>query len=142
MEEIPFTVRPTLLEGAVGLVSTVPDFLRFAEMLANGGELGGVRILRAVTVDMMTRNGLSPQIMSNRRGGTGWSLANVSVLVDPAPNSGARAGEYRWDGSAGTEFWVDPVSRTSLVTMWQSQPANPDQLRQRITAAVREAIRP
>jgi CubicO group peptidase (beta-lactamase class C family) len=142
MEVIPFTVRPTLLEGAVGLVSTVPDFLRFAEMLANGGEVGGVKILSAGTVETMTRNGLSTEIMSNRRGGTGWGLANVSVLVDPAPNSGARAGEYRWDGSAGTEFWVDPVSRTTLVTMWQSQPANPDQLRQRITAAVREAIQP
>jgi CubicO group peptidase (beta-lactamase class C family) len=142
MEAIPFTVRPTLLEGAVGLVSTVPDFLRFAGMLANGGEVGGVRILSANTVETMTRNGLSAEIMSSRRGGTGWGLANVSVLVEPAANSGARAGEYRWDGSAGTEFWVDPLSRTTLVTMWQSQPANPDQLRQRITAAVREAIQP
>lgn len=140
MEDVPFTVKPTLLEGAVGLVSTVPDFLRFAEMLANGGEVTGVRILRASTIETMTRNGLSAEIMSNRRGGTGWGLANVSVLVDPGAGSGARAGEYRWDGSAGTEFWVDPVSRTTLVTMWQSQPANPDQLRQRITAAVREAI--
>jgi CubicO group peptidase (beta-lactamase class C family) len=140
LEEIPFTVEPTLLEGAVGLVSTVPDFLRFAEMLANGGELAGVRILPAITVETMTRNGLSAEIMGNRRGGTGWALANVSVLVDPTAGSGARAGEYRWDGSAGTEFWVDPVSRTTLVTMWQSQPANPDQLRQRITASVREAV--
>ena len=140
MEEVPFTVKPTLLEGAVGLVSTVPDFLRFDEMLANGGEVTGVRILRASTIETMTRNGLSAEIMSNRRGGTGWGLANVSVLVDPGAGSGARAGEYRWDGSAGTEFWVDPVSRTTLVTMWQSQPANPDQLRQRITASVREAI--
>jgi CubicO group peptidase (beta-lactamase class C family) len=140
LEEIPFTVRPTLLEGAVGLVSTVPDFLRFAEMLASGGALGGVRILRPSTVETITRNGLSNEIMIGRRGGTGWALANVSVVVDPAAGSGARAGEYRWDGSAGTEFWVDPVSRTTLVTMWQSQPANPDQLRQRITAAVREAI--
>jgi CubicO group peptidase (beta-lactamase class C family) len=140
LEEIPFTVEPTLLEGAVGLVSTVPDFLRFAEMLANGGELAGTRILPASTVETMTLNGLSAEIMANRRGGTGWALANVSVLVDPAAGSGARAGEYRWDGSAGTELWVDPVSRTTLVTMWQSQPASPDQLRQRITATVREAI--
>jgi CubicO group peptidase (beta-lactamase class C family) len=142
LEEIPFTVRPALLEGAVGLVSTVPDFLRFAEMLANGGELGGVQLLRESTVETMTRNGLSAEIMRNRRGGTGWGLANVSVLVEPAESSGARPGEYRWDGSAGTEFWVDPASGTALVTMWQSQPANPDQLRQRITAAVREALRP
>ena len=55
---------------------------------------------------------------------------------------GARVGEYRWDGSAGTELWVDPASGTVLVTMWQSSPANPDQLRQRITALVREAVQP
>jgi CubicO group peptidase (beta-lactamase class C family) len=141
IEAIPFTVKPTLLEGAVGLVSTVPDFLRFAQMLANGGELGGVRLLRGSTVEMITQNGLSSEIMSTRRGGSGWALANVSVLVEPAPGSGFRAGEYRWDGSAGTEFWVDPTSGATLVTMWQSQPANPEQLRQRITAAVREALK-
>ncbi len=141
MEAIPFTVRPTLLEGAVGLVSTVPDFLRFTSMLANGGELAGVRLLRESTVAQIVQNGLSAEIMQNRRGGSGWALANVSVLVDAAAGgTGASAGEYRWDGSAGTELWVDPSSGTVLVTAWQSQPANPEQLRQRITALVREAI--
>jgi len=141
IETIPFTVRPTLLEGAVGLVSTVPDFLRFTSMLANGGELAGVRLLEERTVADIVRNGLSAEIMRSRGGGSGWALANVSVLVDAAAGgTGARAGEYRWDGSAGTELWVDPASRTVLVTAWQSQPANPEQLRQRITALVREAI--
>jgi CubicO group peptidase (beta-lactamase class C family) len=88
----------------------------------------------------MVRNGLSDADVRARRG-SGWGLANVSVLVDASGSSdGARAGEYRWDGSAGTEFWVDPSSGTVLVTAWQSQPANPTQLRQRITALVREAI--
>ncbi|HUF75189.1 MAG TPA: serine hydrolase domain-containing protein [Longimicrobiales bacterium] len=140
IEELPFTERPALLEGAVGLVSTVPDFLRFGQMLAGGGELDGVRILRESTVRTMTRNGLPESILATRRGGSGWGLGNVSVVVDEAAaGSGARAGEYRWDGSAGTEFWVDPESRTVLVTMWQSAPANPDRLRQRITEIVREA---
>ena len=47
IEEVPFTERPALLEGAVGLVSTVPDFLRFGQMLANGGELEGVEVVLA-----------------------------------------------------------------------------------------------
>jgi CubicO group peptidase (beta-lactamase class C family) len=141
IEDLPFTERPTLLEGAVGLVSTVPDFLRFGQMLANGGELDGVRLLRASTVEAMTRNGLPESVMATRRGGTGWGLGNVSVVVDAAAaGPGARVGEYRWDGSAGTEFWVDPGTRTVLVTMWQSSPANPDRLRQRITDVVREAL--
>jgi len=142
IEELPFTERPALLEGAVGLVSTVPDFLRFAQMLANGGELDGVRLLQESTVAAMTRNALPEAILANRRGGTGWALANVSVVVDAqAAGSGVRAAEFRWDGSAGTEFWVDATTRTVLVTMWQSAPANPDQMRQRITEIVRGAVR-
>ena len=59
IEEVPFTERPALIEGAVGLVSTVPDYLRFCQMLLNSGELDGVRILQRRTVERMTANGLS-----------------------------------------------------------------------------------
>ncbi len=138
IEEVPFTDRPALLEGAVGLVSTVPDFLRFAQMLAGRGTLDGVRVLSEGSVARLTRNGLDDSMLASRRG-TGWALASVSVVVDPA-GSPAHAGEYRWDGSAGTEFWVDPTTGAAVVTMWQSSPANPDGLRQRITDLVREAI--
>jgi CubicO group peptidase (beta-lactamase class C family) len=141
IEQVPFTERPALMEGSVGLVSSVPDFMRFAQMLLNGGELGGTRVLREATVEQMTQNGLSPAILANRRGGTGWALANVSVVVNTDDSAeGVRAGEYRWDGSAGTEFWVDPSTETILVTMWQSSPSNPGRLRQRITALVRQAV--
>jgi len=140
IEAVPFTVRPALMEGAVGLVSTVPDFLRFAQMLLNGGELDGARLLSEETVAYLTQNGLSDELLARRRGGTGWAPASVSVVVDAsAAGPGAHEGEYRWDGSAGTEFWVDPTTRTVLVTMWQSAPANPERLRQQITALVREA---
>ncbi len=125
IEEVPFTEMPALLEGAVGLVSTVPDFLRLAQMLLSGGTLDGVRILRESTVARMTRNGLSESIVATRRDGSGWALANVSIVVDPdAAEEGAHTGEYRWDGSAGTEFWIDPSTETIVVTMWQSSPAN------------------
>ena len=50
VETLPFTERPTLIEGAVGLLSTVPDYLRFGQMLLNKGELDGVRLLSAKTV--------------------------------------------------------------------------------------------
>ena len=143
IEEVPFTEPPALLEGSVGLVSTAPDFLRFSQMLLNGGDLGGVRILQRATVERMVGNGLPEEILATRRGGTGWGLANVTVVVDPeAAEEGAHLGEYRWDGSAGTEFWVDPSTETVVVTMWQSSPANPGRLRQRIRTLVREAIRP
>jgi CubicO group peptidase (beta-lactamase class C family) len=110
-------------------------------MLANGGELDGVRLLRSDTVRSMVTNGLSDPVLQARRGPMGWGLANVNVLMDAqGVNYPARAGEYGWDGSAGTIFWVDPADRLITVLMWQSQPANPDSLRQRFKTLVHEAI--
>ncbi len=142
IEEVPFTARPALLEGAVGLLSTVPDFLRFGQMLLNRGELNGVRILSRETVDLMTANGLSEQVLRSRGGGMGWGLANVNVVVDPSamPDS-PNAGEYGWDGSAGTIFWIDPKEAMVTLLMTQSVPANPDSLRQRFKALVTAARR-
>ena len=109
---MPFTERPALIEGAVGLLSTVPDYLRFSQMLLNQGQLGGVRLLRPETVQSMTRNGLSDGVLRARGGGMGWGLANVNVVIDPAGlGYPANRGEYGWDGSAGTIFWIDPGKR-------------------------------
>jgi CubicO group peptidase (beta-lactamase class C family) len=137
IEEVPFTARPALLEGAVGLVSTVPDFLRFCRMLLNQGELEGTRILKAETVARMVANGLSDPIQEARGGSMGWGLASVNVLLDPAaPNRG----EYGWDGTAGTIFWIHPARELITVLMTQSSPANPDSLRQRFKASVEQVI--
>ncbi len=139
IEAVPFTERPALLEGAVGLVSTVPDFLRFSQMLLDGGALGGVRVLKAETVARITANGLPAAVQAARGGTMGWGLANVNVLLDPGA-SGASRGEYGWDGTAGTIFWVDPVKQSVIVLMTQSSPANPGNLRQRFKAIVQRAI--
>jgi CubicO group peptidase (beta-lactamase class C family) len=130
IEAVPFTERPALIEGAVGLVSTVPDYLRFAQMLLNRGTLDGVRILNASTVDTMVVNGLADAIVK-ARGGVGWGLANVNVAAD---------GEYGWDGTAGTIFWVDPARQMITVLMTQIAPANPDSLRQRFKTLVQQAV--
>jgi len=140
-EVVPFTERPALLEGAVGLVSTVPDYLRFAQMLLNGGQLDGVRILPEAVVASMVRDGLSPEVRALRGGTMGWGLANVNV-ADAASRSGAPtvAGEYGWDGTAGTIFWNDPSTRTAIVLMTQHQPANPSGIRERFKAAVVDVL--
>jgi CubicO group peptidase (beta-lactamase class C family) len=70
----------------------------------------------------------------------GWGLANVNVLLNPAPTDPSSRGEYGWDGTAGTIFWVDPVKQTVTVLMTQSSPSNPDQIRQRFKAIVQHAI--
>lgn len=138
---VPFTERPALLEGAVGLVSTVPDYLRFSQMLANGGELDGKRLLRADTVAAMVSNGLSPRVMETRPGPMGWGLANVNVLMESrGVDYPARAGEYGWNGSAGTVFWIDPADKLITVLMWQNQPSNPEGLRERFKTLVHQAL--
>ena len=139
-ETLPFTERPTLIEGAVGLLSTVPDYLRFSQMLLNKGRLDDVRLLSAKTVDMMTVNGLSDAIQATRGDSMGWGLANVQVAPNPDPGKLWNTGEYGWDGTAGTIFWVDPLTETVTVLMTQSSPANPDQIRQRFKAIVNQAI--
>jgi CubicO group peptidase (beta-lactamase class C family) len=142
IEVVPFTERPALLEGAVGLLSTVPDFMRFCQMLLNRGELNGVRILSPKTVDLITANGLPEPVLRSRGGGMGWGLANVNVVVDPSAVPGSpNMGEYGWDGSAGTVFWIDPKEEMVAMLMTQSSPANPDSLRQRFKALVTAARR-
>lgn len=140
IEPVPFTERPALIEGAVGLVSTVPDFLRFCQMLLDGGVFNGVRLLKAGTAARMTANGLPAGVLALRGGRMGWGLANVNVLME-SDGAGANAGEYGWDGTAGTIFWNDPAARTSIVLMTQNSPADPGGLRRQFKAAVLRAIR-
>ena len=139
--EVPFTERPVLIEGAVGLVSTAPDFLRFCQMLLNQGELDGVRLLSAKTIEMMTKNGLSAPVLQQRGGATGWGLANVDVVITPSPRGYlTAAGEYGWDGSAGTFFSIDPARQLVVLLFAQNVPASPEGLRQRFKAAIDQSV--
>jgi CubicO group peptidase (beta-lactamase class C family) len=112
--------------GGHGLVSTMEDFSRFAGMLANQGELGGVRILKPETVQMMATNvlpegvftGIDGTLGTNRAGG-GFGL-NVGVVLDSeATGTGIPEGSFMWGGAAGTWFWVDPVNRLYFIGMVQ-----------------------
>jgi CubicO group peptidase (beta-lactamase class C family) len=141
MEEVPFTEKPALMEGAVGLVSTAEDFVRFSQMLLNKGELNGVRLLKTETAASMTVNALPDTVLQGKGGSVGWGLGNVDVVV----GAGSRGyltstGEYGWDGSAGTFFAVDPSKELIVILMTQNLPANPDGLRQKFKAAVLQAV--
>jgi CubicO group peptidase (beta-lactamase class C family) len=136
VEDVPFTERPALLEGTVGLVTTVPDYLRFCQMLVNGGELDGARILKRETVDRMVSNGLPEAVLQQRRGGIGWGLVNANVVIDRA--SPVR-GEYSWDGTAGTIFWIDPARQMITLLFAPARPSNPEGIRQKFKAIVQQA---
>jgi CubicO group peptidase (beta-lactamase class C family) len=142
IESVPFTERPALLEGAVGLVSTTGDYLRFAQMLLNRGQLDGARLLKPETVDTMVVNGLSDAVLAARgRGVMGWGLGNVNIVMKPEEvRYPAHRGEYGWDGTAGTIFWNDPARQTVVLLFTQSSPADPGNLRERFKAAIQAAI--
>ncbi|MEZ2409167.1 serine hydrolase [Bosea sp. RCC_152_1] len=114
----------TFFSGGGGIVSTVPDFLRFCQMLLNGGELDGVRILKPETVRLMTTNSLPPKmhIAGHDVGpafGTGWGLGfAVRTSPDFSLIPGA-VGSFNWQGSWGTFFSIDPAQKLILIMMMQ-----------------------
>ncbi|MDO9318607.1 MAG: serine hydrolase domain-containing protein [Gammaproteobacteria bacterium] len=110
-----------LLSGGGGLTSTAGDYLRFAQMVANGGELDGVRILKPESVDLMRTSQL-PAGMTEIPGYPGNAFGlDFAVVVDPARNGGMSEGSYWWWGIAGSWFWIDPVEDLVFVGMIQNR---------------------
>lgn len=113
-----FAAKPALESGGGGLVSTATDYMRFCQMLLNGGQLEGVRLLSPRTVELMRTNVLPPTL-STFAPGTGFGL-DFAVYVDPMAAGGYYAkGSYFWGGAAGTWFWIDPASELIVVGMIQ-----------------------
>jgi CubicO group peptidase (beta-lactamase class C family) len=117
-----------LFTGASGLTSTLDDYLRFARMLLNGGELDGARILRPETVRLMATNHLPATVRDSSfltgKGQVGFGI-DFAVRVAPpksaAENNGT-VGEFFWDGAASTLFWVDPKNQLTAVLFTQVLP--------------------
>jgi CubicO group peptidase (beta-lactamase class C family) len=118
-------VKPKYLLSIAGLYSTAQDYLRFAQMLANGGILDDVRVLAPTSVKLMTSNLLPegvPMRFEQSFAGVGYGMG-VGVVLDPAHadfNGGAiGAGTYYWGGVHGTWFWVDPAYDVIVIGMIQ-----------------------
>ena len=105
--------------GGGGLVSTTRDYLRFCQMLLNGGSLDGKRILSPKTIELMTGNHLGDIELARGRGfGLGFG-----IVLDPSDmGTIGSAGTYSWGGLAGTRFWIDPVEKMVGIFMVQSVP--------------------
>ena len=110
--------------GGGGLVSTTRDYLRFCQMLLNGGELDGNRILSRKTIELMTRdhvNGVR-RASSVLSPGYGFGL-DFAVHIDMAESGlNGSLGEYNWGGLAGTNFWIDPAEEMIGLYMIQMLP--------------------
>jgi CubicO group peptidase (beta-lactamase class C family) len=120
-----------LAPGGFGLTSTLDDYMRFARMLVNGGELDGARILRPETVRLMATNHLSDGVTDRSflpsKGGVGFGI-DFAVRVRPpatAKENNGVVGEFYWDGLASTLFWVDPTNQLTAVLFTQLVPFDP-----------------
>lgn len=143
---VPITTNPALLEGSAGLVSTVPDYLRFLQSLLNAGELDGQRVLSPALVDQMTRNHIAKDLLpialapDNPMLALGWGYG-FTVVIDPSESDYAvNMGEFGWNGSLGTFSWADPVSGTIAVLMLQIEPSSAYSLSAQFKALVAQAL--
>jgi CubicO group peptidase (beta-lactamase class C family) len=135
--------RPRLLSGGGGGVSTARDYLRFCQMLLNGGELDGVRLLKKETVAAMTRNQLPEEAMKAKNGGSaevgeGFGLGFGVRVGKDDPAAGRAVGEYYWGGAASTAFWISPRQDLIVVALEQFMP-NRSNLQKAIKSLVYQA---
>jgi CubicO group peptidase (beta-lactamase class C family) len=108
--------------GGGGMVSTTEDYLRFAQMMLNDGELDGVRILSPKTVELITANHIGGLEMGLVGNGSGFGLGFAIALGLGEMSELGSEGEYNWGGAAGTRFWIDPEEDLIGVFMVQSLP--------------------
>jgi CubicO group peptidase (beta-lactamase class C family) len=113
-----FSAKPALSSGGGGLVSTASDYMRFCQMVLNGGQLDGVRILSPLTVELMRTNVLPPNMtVFGQVAGFGLDFA---IYTDPVAAGGYYGkGSFYWGGAAGTWFWIDPVNDLIVLGMIQ-----------------------
>lgn len=141
---------PSALCGGHGLVSTAHDYLRFARMLLNGGELDGVRVLGSRTVRYMTSNHLPggadlesfgrPLFAEMPFPGVGFGLG-FSVVQNPLDYKVLSSpGEFAWGGAASTAFWVDPAEDLVVLLLTQLLPSSIHPLRTQLRQLVYQAL--
>ena len=137
----PYLKPASLFDGGSGLVSSTEDYLKFAQMLLNGGELAGERILSRKSVELMSSNLLPDHIKGSDDyiQGAGFGIT-VGVVEDPGllGQYGSK-GMYFWGGAASTIFWIDPEEELVAVAMTQLL-ASPWPLRETFSALVYQAI--
>jgi CubicO group peptidase (beta-lactamase class C family) len=132
----------TLFSGGGGLWSTAEDYTQFAQMLVNGGELNGRRLLSPRTIDLMASNHVGQLFAESNQTGTrrgmGFGLT-VEVVVDPiAANRRTSAGSFGWDGAFGTHFWADRKEQLAGIILIQQ--ASNAQLSRDFENAVMQAL--
>lgn len=146
----PYTKPGTMFSAGGGLVSTVPDYLRFGQMILNGGELDGVRVLKAGTVAAMGTNAIGPTQGTVSFGdgfnppkpfsGYGWGLGIGVRLPNAVHTVPGSPGDLVWGGLANTTYFFDPVENIVAVAMTQYLGPNADEVVFRLREGVYGAL--
>jgi CubicO group peptidase (beta-lactamase class C family) len=120
--------------GGSGMVSTAGDYARFCQMLLNGGELDGARILSRKSVELMTRDQLPEGIPTNssklpvidvrQEAGNGFGLGFMVRTAEGRNTIRGSLGDYTWNGLYGTYFWIDPKQELFGIILLQTPPAD------------------
>jgi CubicO group peptidase (beta-lactamase class C family) len=140
-----YTKDVTFFSGGGGLVSTPMDYMKFSQMMLNGGELNGVRLLSPKTIELMSTNhlpdGVNEAGLGERPGDAGilgFGLGFGVLMDQPLTTLGSK-GTYSWGGAATTIFWIDPEEELVGILMAQMM-NNPYQLRLQIKNLVYQAV--
>jgi CubicO group peptidase (beta-lactamase class C family) len=120
----PTDAPDVFVRGGIGLYSTIGDYMRFAQMLLNGGELDGTRVLGRKTLSLMHSNHLPAALLPYELGGApnpgfGFGLGSRVVMNVAETGGPGSVGEYGWVGAAKTYYWVDPAE--DLVGVFMTQ---------------------
>jgi CubicO group peptidase (beta-lactamase class C family) len=146
----PYLKPPTFVSGGGGLVSTATDYMRFARMLLQGGELDGVRLLGPRTLALMTANHLPggvdlprlsrPMFSEAIYEGVGFGLGFATTVTPAATLIPGSAGDFFWGGAASTFFWVDPREDLIVLFLTQLLPSSAHPVRRQLRTMVYSAI--
>jgi CubicO group peptidase (beta-lactamase class C family) len=141
---------PTFVSGGGGLVSTATDYMRFARMLLQGGELDGVRLLGPKTLELMTANHLPggldlPRLSRSMFSeatyeGVGFGLGFATTITPSSTLIPGSAGDFFWGGAASTFFWVDPREDLIVLFLTQLLPSSAHPVRRQLRTLVYSAI--
>ncbi len=144
-EPVPVTQQRALVSGGVGLVSTAPDMLKFAQFVLDGGVVDGKRLLSVKAAQQMRTDAipaaLKPIGQTGYMAGSGWTLGGLAIVIDPSKyNHTVDRGEIWWDGSVGTRFWIDPAEGMVAVVLAQASPAGGGGFRETFKTRLYDAI--
>jgi CubicO group peptidase (beta-lactamase class C family) len=138
-------VRRHWESGGAGMVGTIGDYARFAQMLLNGGTLDGRRYLKPETIALMTSDHIGPETRIARDyfyfpGATSGFGLGFAVRTSTPPNTSWPIGEYRWDGAAGTFFFIDPKDDMFVIFMVQT-PSERGRIQLALKTLIYEALK-